>query len=290
MLLSIIVTHYQTPAVLKICLLAVKKSCQNIRGGYEIILSDSESIPETKEMIKEEFPEVVFIPFEKNVGYAKLVNAGLRKAGGNFILILNADIIPKENSIENLIEFLEDNPKVGMTGPQLLNFDDSPQPSAFRYYTPWTVICRRTFLGRTPWGKKEIERFLLKSQLARLPRPGAEATGGQATNNQQLKTGGVEVDWLMGSALMTRKEAAENVGLLDERFFMYFEDVDWARRFWENRYKIVYFPKSQMYHYHYKTSDKGRGIFDLFLNKQTRIHLLSALKYFWKYRHKNPKS
>ena len=271
MLLSIIITHYQTPAVLKICLKAVKKSCKNIEGGYEIILSDSESIPETKEMIKEEFSEVVFIPFEKNVGYAKLVNAGLKKAKGDFVLILNADIIPKEDSIETLIEFLENSPKVGIAGPRLLNFDDSPQPSAFRYYTPWTVICRRTFLGKTPWGKKEIDRFLLKSRIQ---------------NPESKIQEGMEVDWLMGSALMTRKESVENVGLLDERFFMYFEDVDWARRFWENGYRIVYFPKSQMYHYHYKASDKGRGMFDLFLNKQARIHLLSAIKYFWKYRHK----
>jgi len=270
MLLSIIVTHYKTPAVLKLCLGAIEKSCKNIgQEGYEIILSDSESIPETEAMVKEEFPKVIFIPFIKNVGYAKLVNSGLKKAKGDFILILNADILPKDDSIENLIKFLEENPGAGMAGPQLLNFDDSPQPSAFRYYTPWTVICRRTWLGRTPWGKKEIDRFLLKSNI-QYP----------ISNIQD----GIEVDWLMGSALMVKKEAVENVGLLDERFFMYFEDVDWARRFWENGYRVVYFPKVQMYHYHYKASDKGRGLFDLFLNKQARIHLTSALKYFWKYR------
>jgi len=99
----------------------------------------------------------------------------------------------------------------------------------------------------------------------------------------------MEVDWLMGSALMVKMEAIKKVGLLDERFFMYFEDVDWARRFWENGYKVVCFQKAQMYHYHYKSSDKGRGALDLFFNKQARVHLESALKYFWKYRHKKIK-
>lgn len=266
MLLSIIVTHYKTLAVLKLCLRAIEESCENIE--HETILVDSESLLETQEIIKEKFPKVIFIPFKKNVGYAKLVNTGIKKSNGRYILILNADIIPKNDSVKRLIGFLEKNKNVGLTGPQLLNFDDSPQFSAFCYYSPWTVICRRSWLGKTPFGKKEIDKFLLKEEVK--------------INNPS----GLEVDWIMGSALMAKKEAIDKVGLLDERFFMYFEDVDWARRFWENGYKVIYFPSTKMYHYHYKASDKGRGIFDLFLNKQSRIHFLSALKYFWKYRKK----
>ncbi len=264
MLLSLIVTHYKTPAVLRLCLKAIEKSCKNIE--HETILVDSESLPETQEIIKEKFPKVIFIPFKKNVGYAKLVNAGIKKLSGQYILILNADIIPKNDSVGCLIGFLEKNKNVGLTGPQLLNFDDSPQFSAFCYYSPWTVICRRSWLGKTPCGEKEIDRFLLKEKI------------------KSIGPNGLEVDWLMGSALMARREAVNKIGLLDERFFMYFEDVDWARRFWENGYKVVYFPNAKMYHYHYKASDRGRGIFDFFLNKQSRIHFLSALKYFWKYR------
>ncbi len=266
MKLSVIITHYKTLSVLKLCLGAIEKSCSGIE--YEVIVSDSESDFENDEKIKEKFPKTIFIPFKENVGYAKLVNAGIKIAKGEFILILNADIIPKDNSIKTLIGFLEKNPGAGIVGPQLLNFDESAQSSAFRYYSPWTVVCRRTFLGKTPWGKSEIDKFLLKEKL------------------EKIKNGSIDsisVDWLMGSALMARNEAIKKVGLLDESFFMYFEDVDWARRFWENGYKVVFFPKAQMYHYHYKASDKGRGVWDLFFNRQTRIHFLSALKYFWKY-------
>jgi len=270
--LSIIVTHHQTPAILKLCLKTIEKSCQGIK--YETILVDSESEAETREIIKDKFPGTIIIPFKKNVGYAKLVNAGIKKAKGRFILILNADILPKKDSVGILLDFLQKNSEVGIVGPQLLNFDGTPQFSTFRYYTPWTIICRRTFLGKTKWGKKEVNRFLLKSKIQH-----------PISNIQN----GMEVDWLMGSALMVKMEAIKKVGLLDERFFMYFEDVDWARRFWENGYKVVCFQKAQMYHYHYKSSDKGRGALDLFFNKQARVHLESALKYFWKYRHKKIK-
>ena len=269
--LSIIVTHHQTPAILKLCLKTIEKSCQGIK--YETILVDSESEAETREIIKDKFPGTIIIPFKKNVGYAKLVNAGIKKAKGRFILILNADILPKKDSVGILLDFLQKNSEVGIVGPQLLNFDGTPQFSTFRYYTPWTIICRRTFLGKTKWGKKEVNRFLLKSKIQH-----------PISNIQN----GIEVDWLMGSALMVKMEAIKKVGLLDERFFMYFEDVDWCRRFWEASFSVVYFPKVHIYHYHKRASKKAGGILDLFLSKYAQIHILSALKYFAKYKFKTP--
>jgi|GEM_PF-64306 len=272
MKLSIIITHYKTLPVLKLCLSAIKDACKGLK--YEIILADSESDFENREEIREKFPEVILIPFKDNVGYAKLVNAGLKIALGEFILILNADILPKKDAVKMLIEFLEKNIDIGLVGPQLLNFDDSSQPSAFRYYNFWTTVCRRTFFGKTILGRKEIDRFLLKDKLEQMKISGRES---------------LSVDWLMGSALMARNEAVKKIGFFDERFFMYFEDVDWAKRFWENGYKVIFFPKAQMYHYHYKASDKGRGVWDLFFNKQTRVHFVSAIKYFWKYKDKKMK-
>ena len=273
MKLSIVITHYKTLPVLKLCLSAIRESCKDIK--HEVIVADSDSDFENAEEIREKFPEVILISFKNNVGYAKLVNAGLKIANGEFVLILNADILPKKDSIKTLIDFLEKNNDIGLVGPQLLNFDESPQPSTFRYYSFWTTICRRTFLGKTFFGKKEINKFLLKDQIELMKTSGRES---------------LSVDWLMGSALMARNEAIKKVGFFDERFFMYFEDVDWARRFWENGYKVVFLPRAQMYHYHYKASDKGRGVFDLFFNKQTRIHFISAIKYFWKYTDKKMKN
>lgn len=90
-------------------------------------------------------------------------------------------------------------------------------------------------------------------------------------------------DWIMGSALFVRKSAIDHVGLMDENFFMYFEDVDWCRRFWENGYKVIYYPYARMYHYHIRASKRWGGALDV-LNPKTWMHIKSAFYYFKKYK------
>lgn len=237
--------------------------------SYEIILTDSESSARELLFIKEKYPEIKLVDFKKNVGYSKLVNAGIKQAKGDLILIVNADIIVGENSVQKLLRFMENHPRVGLVGPQLLNFNSKPQNSCFKFYTPFIILYRRTFLGKLPWARKAINNFLMRDELAQF-----------SANN---KPSYIEVDWLMGSALMTSRLALAEVGPLDENFFMYFEDVDWAKRFWKKGYKVAYFPGASMCHYHQKISSKKGGILDIFFNKYSRIHIKSALKYFWKH-------
>jgi len=270
MKLSVIINHYRTPEILEVCLKSVKKSLSEVGFDWEIIVTDGAVTRITEEMMREQFSEVVFIPFKKNVGFGKLVNAGIKKACGEFLFIINADIIIEDkNAIPMMLEYLKENKDIGLLGPRLLNINETVQQSCFRFYTPWVVLCRRTFLGGISWGKKILDNFLMKDIFTKeVSSP-------------------IPVDWLMGSAFMMRKSSVEKVGCLDENFFMYFEDVDWARRFWENGYKVVYFPAAKMYHYHFQSSKKRGGLIDLLFNKYTRIHLTSAWKYFKKYRFKN---
>ena len=90
------------------------------------------------------------------------------------------------------------------------------------------------------------------------------------------------VDWLLGACLMVRKSAISQVGLMDERFFLYFEDVDWCRRFWQNGYQIYYVADAEMIHYHQRLSAEYQGLRSLF-SSLTRIHIASWLKYMAKY-------
>jgi GT2 family glycosyltransferase len=92
-----------------------------------------------------------------------------------------------------------------------------------------------------------------------------------------------EVDWIMGSSLLASRRAIDKVGLMDERFKLYFEDTDWCRRFWENDYKVIYLPEAQMYHYHGRGSKNKSVLTSLFSNRLTWLHIASAVKYFWKY-------
>ena len=270
--LSIIVNHYRTPEILKICLRSVKENLENAGFSWEIIVTDGATIEKTTEMMEDYFSDVIFIPFKKNVGFGKLVNAALEKARGKYLFIINADIlVEQEKAIEKMMNYIEENKDIGMVGPKLLNVNNTVQQSCFRFYTPLTVICRRTSLGKTFFGKKILNKFLMSDVFGK----------GEVSEP-------IPVDWLMGSAMMVRKSDIKKVGVFDEDFFMYFEDVDWARRFWENGLKVVYFPKSVMYHYHFQSSKK-KSLFDSLLSKYARIHIRSALKYFVKYKFKNVK-
>jgi len=264
--LSIIVTSYKSPSVLKLCLEALQKNVLN--ENYEILVVDSATEEDTEMLMREEFPEIKFFPSVKNLGFAKLVNCGLRNAQGRFILIINADIIVGKTSVDCLVEYVKNNPDVGIAGPKLLNFDRRPQHSFFRFYRPSTILFRRTFLGKFGFGKKTIDKFLMKDK-----------------DSTQI----IEPDWLMGSALMTTRANTQKIGPMEESFFMYFEDVDWCRRFWENGLRIVYYPLVEMFHYHGRGSASQNALEAILFNKLTRVHIRSAIKYFLKYRGKpNP--
>lgn len=264
MKLSIIIVNYKTPALLKLCIKSILES-SNLEP--EIIVVDNESQEETQEMMREDFPYVSFVPVKENIGYAKAVNIGLKKSSGQYVFVLNPDIISFKGAIDRMVNFMESNPAVGMLGPQLINFNNTIQDSCYRFITPKIILYRRTFLGHLPFAKKTLAKFLMKDW-----------------DHQSTR----EVEWLLGAALMVRKEALDKVGLMDERFFLYFEDVDWSRRFWQNGYQVIYFPEAKMAHYHRRLSADRKGILGV-LNPVTRIHIKSAIKYFFKYGLKNRK-
>jgi GT2 family glycosyltransferase len=254
--LSIIITHYCTPKLLYLCLKSIRETLKNL--DYEIIVVDSQS----KQRIKWQKTRV--IPFKKNVGYSKIVNAGLKKTKGEYILIINADITVLKNTVSEMLKFMKKNPDVGIVAPQLMDFKNNIQISCFAKPSLGAILARRTPFGKTKWGKKILKSFTLADWDRKTTK---------------------EVDWAQGSALMLRKRTLQKVGLLDERFFMYFEDIDWCQRFWEKGYKVVYLPKAKMKHFYHRSSKKWGPILDILFNKHTRTHIISALKYFWKYRH-----
>jgi N-acetylglucosaminyl-diphospho-decaprenol L-rhamnosyltransferase len=261
--LSIVINSYKNPELLKLCVDSVRKNV-NIRD-CEIIVADSATNEDTEITMREDYPEIKFFPFKKNVGFQTLVKKGIQESVGKYVLLLNGDILVTKESVEKLLNYMKENAQVGIAGPQLLNFNGTLQYSCFRYYKPVTILYRRTFLKKLGFSQKHLDWFLMRDYNHKGPK---------------------EVDWLMGSALMVSRDAVNKVGLMDPRFFMYMEDVDWCRRFWENGYKVIYFPDSRMHHYHGKGSAKGGLLRSLFFNKLTWIHIVSAIKYFLKYRGK----
>lgn len=258
--LSIVVASYKHPEMLRLCLRSLHDTVRDI--PYEIVVADSATEADTGDMMAREFPDIPFFPFRENVGFQRLVRAGLEHVRGRYVLIMNHDIVATDGAVGKLLSFLRTHSDIGMVGPRLLNFNGAPQASCFRFYRPSTILYRRTALGKLPWAKRHLDWFLMNDYDHRRPK---------------------DVDWLMGSVLMIRREAYEKVGPMDSRFFMYMEDVDWCRRFWENGYRVVYYPDASFYHYHGKGSARGGFWFSVFFNRLTWNHIASGYKYFRKY-------
>lgn len=261
--LSIVVVHHRTPEVLRLCLKSLTEArLSGQKNNYEIVVVDSMSSRQSRDVAKE-FNGVKILPFDYNLGFSRGVNIGLRETNGEHILILNPDVVITSGAIEIMLEYMKTHSDIGMLGPRVLNFNGTHQQTYFSYYKPVTILARRTLLGNLGCYKKVLDDFMMADM-----------------NPEEIQT----PDWLMGSAIMVSREAVERVGLMDERFFMYFEDVDWSRRFWHNGYKVVYYPNAVVYHYHQRESKSRLGLLDAVFNKKTRWHIASAIKFFWKYK------
>lgn len=233
----------------------------NSEFSKEIIIVDIASSIETRNTVSE-FPTAKLLDFKENIGYTRGVNEGIKASIGDAMLILNPDIVILKNSVEKLYQYLKQNPSVGIAGSKLLNFDGTPQNSFFRFPLPWTLIYRRTFFKNLFFGKKHLDYFTMKDTDHSKPH---------------------KVDWLMGSAMMISRKAIDKVGLMDENLFLYMSDIDWPMRFWENGYTVVYYPESEMYHYHQRESRGRLGILDFLFKRESRWHLVDAIKYFKKH-------
>lgn len=260
--LTIAVNSYKNPEILRLCLESIRKEMPKSDISYEVLVADSATEEDTEMMMREDFPEVRFFPFKDNVGFKTLVNISLEKAVGQYVFLINSDIILSPEAMPKLLTYLKEHPEIGILGPKQFNFNGSLQQSCFHFYRPETILYRRTWFGRLPFAKKHLDWFTLADQDLSRPR---------------------SVDWVIGSAMLVSKEKAGAVGLMDDRFFMYMEDVDWCRRFWEQGFKVVYFPDAFVYHYHGKGSAKGGFFGSLLFNRLTWYHIESALQYFLKY-------
>lgn len=264
-LVSIAVNSYRSPELLRLCLQTIRRELSGAAFTYEVLVVDAATEEDTEMLLREEFPEVRFFPHVENVGFGRLINTSIRESVGKYLFFINADIILCSDTVSTLLSYATDHPDVGLIGPKQLNFNGSLQSTCLRFYRPLTILYRRTWLKYLPLGQRHLAWFTMSDFDHRYER---------------------DVDWIMGSALFVSRAAVEDVGPMDSRFFMYMEDVDWCRRFWEKSYRVVYVPTASVYHYHAKGSAKGGFFRSLLMNRLTWYHIESALRYFLKYRGK----
>ena len=160
------------------------------------------------------------------------------------------------------MEFIERNDKIGIVAPKVLNPNKTVQDTRCRWPKFYTFLYRRTFLSKTRFGKEHLNHYLYKD----------------IDIEKEMK-----VDWSFGCCFLIKTQVFNDVGLFDERFFLFLEETDLCRRMWQHDYEVWYLPIAETVHYPQRRTTGNGTIKDLF-SKYTWIHLWSWFKYFWKWR------
>ena len=225
--ISIIIVSYNVCSYLRQCLQSIYQS--NEFGAFEIIVVDNYSYDESCQMVLNEFSQITLIKNKENLGFAKAVNIGIDKAAGEFICILNPDTLISDNTFKTLLEHISQNPKTGCIGPKILNPNGTLQ-----------LACKRSF----PSPLTAFFKFIGLSRLF----PTSSLFGRYNLtylNENEIHT----VDALSGSFMLFPQNIVDEVGKLDESFFMYGEDLDFCYRIQNAGYNIVYNPQTSIIHY-----------------------------------------
>jgi len=236
--LSIVITNWNRAALLSDCLRSVEANTHGI--AYEIIVVDNGSSDGSAEAVRRCFPRVRLLANRENLGFSRGSNQGLGESRGRFVALLNNDTVLRENAFAKLVSFLDAHPEAGAVGPRLLNPSGRVQESALTSF----ISVRSALLGGE-W----------TSILTRRLFPGAAARSGMILHAGEQDRP-CEVAWLVGACLVARRDVVDRVGPLDERIFMYGEDMEWCYRIRQAGYAIFFLPDATVEHLdHLPTKD-----------------------------------
>ena len=225
--LSVVVVSYNSREYLRRCLRSLLDHTHGIR--YEVIVVDNASQDGSAEMVASEFPQVSLIARPTNAGFAAAANQGIRIAAGEAVLLLNPDTIVNDNAFAPMLRYLRRNPDIAVLGPRLIDDDGSLQLSCRRFPSYGQVLFSRySVLTRLFPHNPLTARYLM-----------TDWDHGATT----------DVDWLSGACAMFPRRTLDELGLLDEGYFMYNEDVDLCQRAHRAGYRVVYFPEASVVHH-----------------------------------------
>ncbi len=256
---SFVTVCYRTPDLIRLLLKGIEEA--RFEFPFEYFLVDN-GRDGTARMVRERFPWVTVIEPESNVGFGKGNNLAFQMAQGEYVMLVNPDLTVFRGEMEKLLAFADAEPRAGIIGPLVENPNGTRQESCTRLPTPLIPAYSRTFLGRTPFGRKALDRFLMRDLSHDAPH---------------------DVEAVYGAAMLVRRPVLDQVGHFDERFFMYYEDVDLCRRAKSAGWNVCYAPVARFAHYHQRES-RIRAPWELLTNRLAREHIASGVKYFLKYR------
>ncbi len=258
--LSITVVNFNQKYFPKFCVEALKKSKTNFE--FEIIFCDNASTDDSLQYLKTAASnsEIVLVEPGKNIGYGSGHNFASKVAKGEYILILNTDITVEEDTLQQLVDYLDVHKDVGMVGPKLMYQSGEVQQSCRRDFKFFDLFIKRTFLRKIWPFKKRYEHYIMFD----------------FDHNKEQ-----EVDLITGAFMVMPKKVFDAIGGFDERYFLFMEDFDLCRKTRKAGYKVIYYPTASAMHYHKRLSDGS--FFKLLFSKISWYHLASAIKYFLKW-------
>jgi len=214
---AVVVTYNALPWV---------ERCLDSVRGEETVVVDNGSTDGTVDVVRELFPEATVIE-QENRGLAAGWNAGMAAATGRYFLILNADAWLTDGSLRRLVAFADAHPEAAIVGPRLLNPDGTLQRSVRGFPTLWRLATEYLFLRKLAPRSRALNAFY----------------GGGFAHDEVR-----EADFVMGACMLVRREAVEQVGALDDAFFLFSEETDWAYRFRKAGWKVLFFPGAECVH------------------------------------------
>lgn len=249
--LSIIIVTYNSEKYIAKCIDSINCNLKDV--SFETIVVDNNSTDATVAILTEK-PNVILLRNNKNVGFAAANNRGIKSARGSFVLILNPDIIITSSTVlKDMISYYIQNPSTGIMSARLFYEDGSVQESA-RKFPAISFFLIRGF---------KLEQVFKKSKFYQLN-----------TFDCELPKKPIKVDWVIGAFMLMKKTYLEEVGMFDEKYFMYYEDADLCLKFKRKGYKIVYYPLATAIHAYHRESAKS------FFSLLKLIHFKSFIRFF----------
>ncbi len=254
--LSIIIVSYNVRDLLRKCLSSIG---EDTLPDKEIIVVDNVSTDGSPDMVKAEFPGVRLVENTENLGFGRANNAGYALSTGRMILFLNPDTVVRDSALEKMARYLDDHDDVGAVSCRLLNGDLSLQRSCRHFPGIFTTIVNYTrlsdrFPGSTVFGRNQMSYWDYGSIR--------------------------DVDVVSGACMMFRRSLLEEIGLFDERFFMYSEEVDLCRRVWNAGRRIVFIPHAEIVHWYGKSSETLKD--EIVMNKLIYRHYFTSRYYYFR--------
>lgn len=253
--ISVIIVNWNTKALLLDCVESLYQTTR--KSSLEIIVVDNASADGSVVALRERFPQVQIIVNEDNLGFAKANNIGMKQAKGLYVCLVNSDVKALDGVLDKMRLYMENHPEIGALAPKTFGGDMQIQKNCREFPTLRNVFCEAFFLNKL---FPKIAFFRGRDMV----RCDYDAV--------------MEIEALSGCFLMVRQEVIAQVGLLDERFFFYSEDVDWCKRIHDAGWKLVHYPEAEAIHFGYGSSSSAPIRF--------QIEMLKANWQYWR-KHKN---